>query len=219
MHMKVSGPKGPKWEPRIAAPEQVLKRLTNLVNVGYALIEEGIAEAESFAQQRGSKLHRVVFATIVRQKVFQELEPRTADEGIACRVLLKGNVGVRVIYQGSTIAVWKADKDGQLPACGESLQRQDFYRQAVLPETYDNEDVLPRKLALLWEINAGVLEVKLVAPRGFKTLFTAGLVHWTIDVPHPAKTITAATDLASGAEELDEILKHKKTADEPDDES
>jgi hypothetical protein len=71
------------------------------------------------------------------------------------------NVGVRVVYNGTTIAIWKADKDGKLPAVGESGRRQ-------------------------------------------------------INVHHPARAIAATTDLASGAEELDDILKHKKTADEPD---
>jgi hypothetical protein len=207
-----------KWEKPIATAEQTLQRLRPLLVIIYALIEAGVEDARAWFQQRGKPIHRVVFADIVRLKVFEELETRARAAGLNCRVIYKGNVGIRAIYNGSMIAVWKADKDGKLPPCGESDQRQRFYTQAVLPHMYGS-DALPPRLALLWEPSDGLLAVKLVAPRGFNSLWTAGLSHWEIAVPHPAKTLTATTDLASGAEELDDIVKHKKTADEPDDES
>ena len=133
-------------------------------------------------------------------------------------MVYKANVGVRVIYQGTTIALWKADKDGKLPACGTSGQRRLFYTQPGLSEMYGS-NTLPSKLALLWDQNDGVLQIQLVAPKGYVSFWKSGLVHWAEQVPHPAHTIAATTDLASGAEELDDILKHKKTADEPDDKS
>lgn len=90
-----------------------------------------------------------------------------------------------------------------------------FYTQTRIPEMFGH-DALPSKLALLWDRNnSGVLSLKLVAPKGYVSFWKSGLIHWEINVPHPAKTIAAATEITSGAEELDDILKHKKTADEP----
>ena len=195
--------------------KQALQRLAPLLKIVYTLIEEGVESSLLYFQQRNQPIHNVVFATLVRLKLWEELEKQTGAADINCVVALKANVGVRLKYQGSTIAIWKADKDGKLPACGESEQRQLFYTQTVLPQVYGS-DALPSKLAVLWDRNnGGVLSVKLVAPKGYETFWKAGLVHWDIEVPHPAKTIAATTDLASGAEELDDILKHKKTADEP----
>ncbi len=200
-----------RWQPPIATATQALERLTPLLSIIYALIEAGIAEGLNFFNERGTPINNVVFAGIVRLKVFEELEARTRDAGLTVVVQRKSNVGVRAVFNGSTIAIWKADKDGQLPACGESEQRQLFYRQDVLPMMYGS-DAIPPKLAVLWERIGGVLSVKLVAPRGFSSLWTAGLIHWEIDVPHPAKSLVASTDhLSSDAEELDDVLKQKKT--------
>lgn len=217
MYMKRTHRRPPEWEAPMSA-EQTLARLMPLLTIIYELIETGIEESRQWFHARDKPIHNVVFATHVRLKVWEEIVERTKQAGLDCSVRFTGNVGIRLSYQGATIALWKADKDGRLPACGESGQRQLFYTQAVLPSMFSS-DALPRKLALLWDVNQGVLNVQLVAPKGFDSLWTAGLVHWATDVPHPAKAISATTDLASGAEELDDILKHKKTADEPDDAS
>lgn len=216
MHMKrTRGPRPPEWVNPTGA-QATLQRLSPLLRVVYALLEEGTEGALLFFQQRERPVHNVVFATLVRLKLWEELESRGAAD-INCRVDLRANVGVRVSYNGSNIAIWKADRDGKLPACGTSGQRQLFYTQTVLPEMFGSS-ALPAKLALLWDRNLnGVLTVKLVAPKGYVSFWKSGLIHWEIDVPHPAKTIAATTELASGAEELDDILKHKKTADEPTD--
>lgn len=197
----------------IATSEQTLEKVQPLLAIIYTLLEAGVAEAHQWFQQRKKPVNRVAFAMLVRLKIFEDLEAKTQAAGLKCRVMLLANVGVRVKFNGSTIAIWKADKDGQLPPCGESDRRQDFYRQDTLPDMYGS-DAVPPKLALLWEAN-GPLAVKLVAPRGFNSLWTAGQIHWEIDVPHPAKAVTLKTDLTSDAEELDDILTHKKTADEP----
>jgi len=197
--------------------QQALQRLAPLLKILYALIEEGVAESLVYFQNRKQPIHNVVFATLVRLRLWEEIEKRTGAADINCRVVFKANVGIRVIYNGSTIAIWKADKDGKLPPCGESEQRQLFYSQTVLPEMYGS-DALPSKLALLWDRNnKGMLTVKLVAPKGYETFWKSGLIHWDVDIPHPAKTIAATTDLSSGAEELDDILKQKKTGNDPND--
>lgn len=215
MRMKrTKGPRPAEWVNPMGA-KQAADRLAPVLKIIYTLIEEGVADALVFFEKRHKPIHNVVFATIVRLKVWDEVEARTGAADLQCRVQFKANVGVRVIYNGTTIAIWKADKDGKLPPPGESEQRQLFYSQTVLPEMYGS-DALPSKLALLWERGKdGVLTLKLVAPKGYDTFWKSGLIHWEIDVPHPAQTIAAATDLASGAEEMDDLLKHKKTADEP----
>jgi len=53
-------------------------------------------------------IHNVVFATLVRLKVWEGVMKRTGAADINCRVVFKANVGVRVIYNNSTIAIWKA---------------------------------------------------------------------------------------------------------------
>lgn len=202
------------------AAERVLEQLNPLLTIIYTLIEVGVEDSKAYFQKRKKPVHNVVFASLVRLKIWEEVEEQTRAAGINCRVVLRANVGVRVVYNGTTIAIWKADKDGKLPPCGESEQRQLFYTQTTLPYM-NGSDVLPKKLALIWNPDErGVLAVTLVAPKGYVSLWKSGLVHWDIKVPHPAKSIMATTDhLASGAEELDDILKHKKTADEPRDES
>lgn len=218
MRMKrTKGPRPPDWvNPK--GGKDAIKELGPLLRILYTLIEDGVEGARVYFVERRRPVHNVVFASLVRLRVWEEIEKRALAAGITCRVVYKGNVGVRVIYNGSTIAIWKADKDGKLPPCGESEQRQLFYTQTVLPEVY-GDGTIPKKLALLWNKNGGLLRVQLVAPKGYASFWKSGLIHWAEDVPHPAKTIAAATDLASGAEELDDILKHKKTADEPDDEN
>lgn len=215
MHMKRrKGPRPLEWvNPK--GGKDAIRELGPLLAIIYTLIEDGVELARIYFLDRKKPVHNVVFATLVRLRVWEEIEKRAQAAGITCRVVYKANVGVRVIYNGSTIAIWKADKDGKLPPCGESEQRQLFYTQTVLPEVYGG-GVLPKKLALLWDKNAGALRVQLVAPKGYVSFWKSGLIHWAEDVPHPARAIAASTDLASGAEELDDILKHKKTADEPD---
>lgn len=205
-----------RGQKQIPTPEHTLKQLAPLLAILFALLEEGVAEAHEYFQQKKYSINRPAFAMLVRLSVFQKLEAATTTANLKCRVVKKANVGIGVRVPGATINIWKADKDGKLPPCGESSTRQSFYTQARLPEIYGG-DGLPPKLALLWESNGGPLALKLVAPRGFKTLWTPGEAHWEIDVPHPAKAVTVKTDLTSDAEELDDILKHKKTADEPND--
>jgi hypothetical protein len=196
--------------------EQALDRLGPILAILYTLIEEGVEGSRAWFQARGKPIHNVVFASHVRLRIWEEVEERMRAAGIDCSVLLLANVGVRVRFSGTTIAIWKSDKDGKLPACGKSQRRQLFYSQTTLPHMYGS-DALPSKLAILWENDHGVLAVKLVCPKGYTSFWKAGVIHWEVDVPHPAKTLAASTDhLASGAEELDEILKHKKTADESD---
>lgn len=217
MHMKrTKASRPPEWV-NPSGSDQALRRLSPLLRVIYGLIEEGVADALAYFEERQAPIHNVVFATLVRLKLYYGLAARAGASDIQCSVELKGNVGVRAKYQGTTIAIWKADKDGNLPPCGESEQRQLFYTQTILPDVY-GIDSLPSKLALLWERNTnGTLTVKLVAPKGYDTFWKSGLIHWEVDVPHPAQAIAATTDITSGAEELDDILKHKKTADEPSD--
>ena len=205
-----------RGQKQIPTPEHTLHQLSPLIAIVYALLEEGVADAYEYFQQRKWPINRPAFAMMVRLSVFQQLEAKTAAANLKCSVIRKANVGVGIRVPGSTINMWKADKDGQLPPCGESRTRQGFYRQWRLPEIYGG-DGLPPKLALLWESNGGPLTLKLVAPRGFNSLWSPGIAHWEIDVPHPAKAVTLTTDLTSDAEELDDILKHKKTADEPND--
>ncbi len=211
---RTKGPRPPEWV-NPGGAKQAVQRLEPLLRIVYTLIEEGVADALAYFEARKKPIHNVVFATLVRLKVWDEVVARTGKADIQCRVQFKANVGVRVICNGTTIAIWKADKDGKLPPPGDSEQRQLFYSQTTLPEMYGS-DALPSKLALLWERGKnGILTIKLVAPKGYDTFWKSGLIHWEIDVPHPAQAIAAATDLASGAEEMDDILKRRKTADEP----
>lgn len=214
---RTKGPKPPQWV-NPGGAKQTLQQLDPLMTILYDLIEAGVEGSRTYFLERGKPIHPVAFATLVRLKLWEDVEDRALEAGLICRVLLRSNVGIRVFYNGSTIAIWKADRDGKLPPCGDSPQRQLFYSQTTLPEMYGS-DALPAKLALLWDLNnAGLLTVKLVAPKGYESFWKSGLIHWEIDVPHPAKRIAATTDLASGAEEMDDILRHKKTADEPDSE-
>jgi hypothetical protein len=215
MHMKRTKGRRPQDWVDPNGGKKALERLSPVLSILYALIEEGVTDSLLFFEERGKPIHNVVFASLVRLKLWEHVESRTGAADLQCKVVYKGNIGVRVIYNGSTIAVWKADKDGNLPPCGESGQRQNFYTQTLIPEMYGS-DALPTKLALLWDRNkSGVLTLRLVAPKGYNSFWKSGLIHWDIDVPHPAKTIAATTDVTSGAEEMDDLLKHKKTADEP----
>ena len=206
-------PRPPEWV-NPAGGQQALQLLAPLLSILYTLIEAGVEASRVYFQERQKPVHNVVFATLVRLRIWEEVEERARAAGLLCRVVYKANVGVRVIYNGTTIAIWKADKDGKLPACGESEQRQLFYSQPLLAEMYGST-ALPSKLALLWDQNDGLLNVQLVAPKGYESFWKSGLVHWAEPVPHPAEMITATRELASGAEELDDILKYKKTSDEP----
>src|SRR4051812_15793259 len=134
MHMKRrKGPRPPEWV-NPSGGKEALKQLGPLLSILYTLIESGIETSHVYFQERKKPVHNVVFATLVRLKVWEDVEERARAAGIDCRVVYKANVGVRVIYKGTTIAVWKADKDGKLPACGTSGQRQLFYLQTALPE-------------------------------------------------------------------------------------
>jgi hypothetical protein len=115
-----------------AGGKLALEQLAPLLAIIYALIEDGLEASRVYFQERKKPIHNVVFATLVRLRVWEEVEARALAAGIECRVVYKANVGVRVIYKGTTIAIWKADKDGKLPACGESEQRQLFYSRPML---------------------------------------------------------------------------------------
>jgi hypothetical protein len=197
-------------------PEFTLETLAPLLALVYALLEAGVEEARQWFTAREKPVNNVVFAAMVRLRLAEDLLDATAKAGIPCRVIHRPNIGIRILYGMSQIAVWKADKDGLLPAVGDSLQRQSFYHQPTLLHTDDGSPTVPRKLALLWErcSVSGLLTVKLAAPRGYNSFWKSGDAHWMITVPHPAKQIAPTTDFAEQTEDWDQILRQKKKANE-----
>jgi hypothetical protein len=200
--------------------ELALSRLATVLRILYGLIEQGNEAAKAWFALTNRENNTYVHASIVRLHLYQDLQQALRTAGLSAGVKLLANNGVRVLVEGTKLGVWKADREGGLPAPGQSRSRCEYYVQPLIPRLLSDDDSLPPKLAVLWHHNAnGLLELQLVCPKGFRKFWESAETHWSIHVPHPAQSVTNVTDFSAQHDDLDEILERRKTAGDSNDDS
>jgi hypothetical protein len=194
-------------------PDAVLDEVRPVLDILYPIFERAVAETQKYMQSKMEEfrgcdkelpLDPYVFSQLVR---FHASELIDSKEFTPIGFLFHRlpNSGMYIEYKGYQVRIWKAD-EGQLPAPGNSLAKQDFYQQELFPE------IRPRKLAVLWEsfVN-GAVSLILACPSGEGDPWQSGQSHWEITVPHPAQSIHAdQANLAS--EDFDDLELVRKAA-------
>jgi hypothetical protein len=182
------------------APEVVLATIRPLVDSLYGIFEHAVADAQNYLEAKTAELRGTngdqtidpfVFSQLVRFYAAEILGSSRAAE-LGYRFERLPNCGIFLEYEGYQIRIWKAD-EGKLPAPGYSQAKQDFYQQPLFA------DVLPAKLALLWEsYRNGQVVLILACPHGDGNPWETGQSHWHVTVPHPATrrrgTAASSTD-------------------------
>jgi hypothetical protein len=197
---------------------QVRADLAALSLLLFAALEHGIESARSYFADRA--LDPWLFPHIVRDKVLEQLSNQGGDFSLTRNPM----AGVLIESQGYHVRLFK--KSGEeaefLYPVGHSQGRQAFYnQQLVLPGMSElMEPVAPSRpnVAYVWEPQSDGLELTLVCPDGFEGIWKPGMVRWSIDIPHPALSMTSDTVFES-VEEGDLPITFDEAASGSDDEA
>jgi hypothetical protein len=194
--------------------ESALRWLGDLPTVLYEVLETAVASAHAFFEDRAEPANAALFPNLVRYFALTALrDERYSSQNFHLEEL--ANNGIRLERDGCVVRVWKADSDGRLPAPGQSAARQEFYYQPMLPFLYEDREQ-PAKLAILWNTNGPALTLTLVCPAGTSEPWEPGLVHWEIEIPHPASKIRVPepTTVEGDLDDLHVALRRKSGTDE-----
>lgn len=177
-------------------PETVLARLSSLMRLLYEAFETAVSNAKAYFDTRNKPINRWLLPALVRYEVKEFLAEhghKAEEEEEFAQADIPNN-GLLLRAAEYQTRILKADQGG-VPAPGSSKARQDYFNQQ-LPLGFDNvasEGQSHYNLVLVWDVDENyVLKgLRLAYPRSG----TANSVelHWIVDVPHPALTISRDT--------------------------
>lgn len=180
----------------------LVQTLEPLLSPLYQFVEEGIAEANTFFEQRNRPLDPWLFPHIVRWYTcngLDDLKEATPNGELSYESADLPMAGIEIAYAGHTIKVFKAS-DGALPAAGRSTARQAFFNGNLYGE---DEEVFDRaNVAVIWDVdgNGSLIMMQLVCPKAGSPPWKSGEAHWAVDIPHPATIQRTAVAAASPAD-------------------
>ena len=165
----------------------------------YEALEYGIECGQDFFGDH--PLDPWLFPHIVRFRTCERLSEHQSQFSVKQNPMS----GIEISHQGYHIRVFKkCGPEEYLYPPGHSQGRQDFYdQQLVLPGTVHLMAVpLRPNLAYVWEPVGADLELHLVCPNGFESIWKPGECRWDIPIEHPATEFTPDIDFAGGDEDL-----------------
>ena len=166
----------------------------------YELIESGVAEAHTFFDSRNAAPDPWLFPHIVRWSICRQLDS-LADTNITYERVELPNSGIEVRADGQRLRIFKATPDGELPAPGRSIARQDFYTPNLFGTDADFFGT-PSNLIVLWEADSAghLIGIQLVCPMRDGAVSKPGQQMWAVTITHPAMLQMPNSDLQSGAD-------------------
>jgi hypothetical protein len=176
------------------APEAAVEDLAQLWPHLYAALEHATQETRAFFDQRDAIVNRALAPELVRYFACQSLDDTDQALEYEREVIAKNGISLRLPGYHLRVRKWAGRK---LPMPGPSKTLTTFWRQLSLFDT-GVPDPDAHHLLVLWEVTAAY---KLV---GLTLAYPIGAVDdgddavfdalWTIDIPHPALTITGEAE-------------------------
>ncbi len=172
--------------------DEALSGLSSYFPIFYTAFEEGIAHAKNYFDERNDPYDRHLYAHLVRYWVKKYLNQHGLNAEYEGEDLT--NSGIQLTIKTWFIRMLKSSK-GAMPAPGHSKKLQKYYQQ-VLPGDFS----YMHNLLLLWHTThvGEFTGLSLVYP------FSASVVKWRAEIPHPATSAHIKTILQPKLDWMDE---------------
>lgn len=192
---------------------EALNRLGPLPLLIYRAFEHAVEKAKVHFLHERIPFSPWGFGNLVRCHAFSYLEKNNQLGFELHRLPLDG---IEIRYNGCRIRHWKAGEDGELPPPRGSLTKLDYYQQELFPPSAYGPDSILLKLVALWELDEqrNLSVVKLVCPSGSDDDWEPGQVHWTVDIPHPATSLSGPSEFGTSDEDIDDLGEPQIGAEE-----
>jgi len=162
----------------------------------YQGIEQAIEKVRTHFSDHVLMYSPYAFSNLVRCHLHDFLGPAKAG-ALGFKVWRLPLDGIELDYKGCWIKAWKGDDE--LPPPRSGTNEEYCYQPSLFP--LGAPGAPPRRLVVTWELN-GDMSLKalfLICPKWDG----AEDVHWIVDIPHPATTMSGGEHFAS-SDDLDD---------------
>lgn len=168
---------------------EVLADVAPVAGPMWRALEKGTHAGAEYFDALGQPIERFLYSSIVRFHARLSLDGEglfSADDPSPVTREPLANIGLLLHFREYSIRILKAANGSLRPA--RSIAMQGYCEQLAL----FSQDVDSMNLIVIWDatVDGALASVKLVCPRYAPLKKASVSVHWMIDVPHPAETMS-----------------------------